>query len=165
MGLVAAVVKREVEVDGRVYKVPTHIVRLQGDRVRGWQVRFRNPRSSRFFSDHAHGTTYKALNAAIAWARANRPAPDTQARPQSVTNTPGIAIVREPRKGQVTQVFIVVRALYKGDTNRKFYVGTENTWTAEREAQKMVEAKAYRQMKVATRDAQLKGIRCKSERT
>lgn len=163
MGVLIKIVRREQVVNGVTYRVPSHVIRVEGVRVKGWQVRFSNPKSSKLFSDGVHGSTRKAFVAACHFALANRPQINTQAKPPTQKHVPGVAVLHEVREGKTPQIHILVRALYRGGKSRKFYVGTENTWTAEREAQKMQEALVWRSQLVKERDTQLKAERCKSE--
>lgn len=66
---------REQVVDGVTFLVPTNVSRAEGERVKGWQVRFKSsPSSNRYFGDSAfRDDPQLSLNAAAKYANQVRP--------------------------------------------------------------------------------------------
>lgn len=117
---------RKVYIDamGEVVNVPRHIRRLDGARVRGWQVLFSRP--SRYFSDNQYGGPGKALTAARKYLRSIW-------RPEEWQTSRGVnPVTREPTTG-VRLVLVESRGIgywyaeathpAKGQAPRRFYIG------------------------------------------
>lgn len=109
---------------GTVMRVPRHIVRLEGEGLAGWQVRFEPP--TRYFSDGIHGGPQRALKAAKEYLR-------RVWRPVEMKTSRGRnPVTRRPTTG-VRLVFVVSgeRAYWcaeathplRGYSPKRFYIG------------------------------------------
>lgn len=109
------------------FTVPKHVVRLESDRLAGWQVRWE---TSRYFADGLHGRPEASLTAAIRHLRKVwKPTLKKTQRGQSASSkTPGVGLYRDARTGA-----IYVEARHpNGGRPVRFYAGTPNTVTPAR---------------------------------
>lgn len=151
---------REQVVAGIKYKVPTNVSRVDCEKAHGWQVRFKADTSkNKFFSDSMHGGTQLAFVAAKRYANRWRPAPKLQCK---VGKDVGIREVQR-NQGGLVHYFVEVSAIVNGGVPRRFYIGTENTWSAKRRNAALSLARRYRKALMATRATQIKEQRWKSE--
>jgi len=109
------------------FTVPKHVVRLESDRLAGWQVRWG---TSRYFADGLHGGPEGSLTAAIRHLRKVwKPTAKKTQRGQSATSkTPGVRMYRDNKRGVI---YIEASHPNRGRPKR-FYAGTDNTVTPAR---------------------------------
>lgn len=135
---------RKVYVDaiGDVVNVPRHIRRLDGARVRGWQVLFTKP--SRYFSDDQHGGPRRALTAARKYLRSIWHPVELQTsrglNPVTRRQTTGVRLVFVETNGRG---YWYAEATHpsKGHAPKRFYIGR----TRKPERVKAARAKALEQ--------------------
>lgn len=110
---------------GAVIRVPRHIVRLEGKRLRGWQVRFESP--TKYFSDGAHGGPRRALAAAKEHLRRVwRPVEMKTSRGRNpVTRRPttGVRLVLVV-SGDSAYWYAEATHPRRGHSPKRFYIGT-----------------------------------------
>lgn len=111
------------------YLVPRHIVRLDGERVSGWQVRWEG---TRYFADGANGGPDAAFDAACQYLRKVwRPIPKITNRNTSDDNPhPGVAVIRVESRGRACW-YAESRHPRRGSP-RRFYIGTDQTYSENR---------------------------------
>lgn len=151
---------REQEVNGRLYKVPTNVSRVDSATTHGWQCRFKaSPSLNKFFSDSKYGGTQLAFIEARNYAQRNRPLPGTSYKKSDVLRE----VRRVPKGSNTGSHFIEVPAIVWGQAPKRFYIGTDNTYTKARQRKAMSEARAFRKTQVAAHAQHVKELRCKSE--
>lgn len=118
---------RLVRCGAGAFDVPRHVVRLEGDRLAGWQVRWS---TSRYFADTAFGGPDGSLGAAIKHLRRVwRPTPkNTQRNRPQTAKVAGVALVYVALR---RQWYVEARHPRRGSPKR-FYVGTDQTWSESR---------------------------------
>ena len=141
---------RDVIVFNETYQVPEHVQRIDSKRTHGWQLRYG---STKMFSDHSNDGSGALVSLTEAVNELHRridklPAPsglraDIAARKS--TELP-VGISRPAprlRKGRRAYEHIFMVSVPRGDnssTNKSVYIGTDNTVTAEREAEALAKA-------------------------
>ena len=138
---------------GQEFEVPKHIVRLQGKKVRGWQVRFGEWKLFSDFTADGSGAA-EALRLAkleLAERLAKLPAPTgirTETLSWKTSELPlGISKAEILRKGSRTiQYYYQVTYPVYGtkSANKHVYIATENTLTREKQETKLAKAMAMR---------------------
>lgn len=135
----------ESVVIGTVEGVPRHVVRLDGQNLAGWQVRFERP--WRYFSDSDHGGAAASLKAAKRFLRRTwRPTPIRTSRGydrRTGQRTQGIRMVRHDGRRGHGEWYIEASHPRHGAAKR-FYVGTDSTRTKMREKEARAAALAQR---------------------
>lgn len=121
---------RHVVVGGKEMQVPRHVVRVDGERCCGWQVRLDSP--SRYFGDAAFGGAEGSLDAACDYLKAiYRPEPKTTWRGCSRRGKREVGIsVQRNGKGHW---YVVAHHPVERASPRKYYVGTDETRSRARE--------------------------------
>jgi hypothetical protein len=128
--------------NGKTYKVPMHIVRLDSEKVHGWQVRYGK---SKLFSDHSNDgsgarASLREASAELARRIAKLPAPTglpTVAREGKGNDMPlGVSgpISRQRAGGGAVEYYLQVTYPVAGakSVNRSVYIATENTLSREK---------------------------------
>lgn len=135
-------------VDGCVYEVPTHVSRVDswkktktGHLVsgwHGWQVRWSGV--NEFFSDAQYDTVKQAFLHACNYAKKHYPGHRHHCK-----HNHGVRLVRSMRKGRnVPEYSWEVSHPLHGMSPKRFYVGTDNTFTLARSREAFKRAWAYR---------------------
>ncbi len=145
--------KREI-FTGKLFDVPTHVVRLDGKKTHGWQLRYGK---WTLFSDHSNdGTGAEAALAAASAELARRiaklPAPNgirSQSKEGKANGMPvGVSgpITRMRGRQNALQYYLQVNFPIPGGkpVNRTIYIATENTLTPEKYQTALAKAIAIR---------------------
>ena len=138
---------------GQAFDVPKHIIRLDGDKVRGWQLRFGDWKLYSDFSDDGTGAE-RALHLAkteLADRLSKLPAPTglrTDSLASKASELPlGISRAERRRKGRnVVQYYYQVTFPVFGSKskNKQIYIATENTLSVEKQAAALAKALGLR---------------------
>lgn len=130
---------REVTCGAGTFSVPRHIVRLESNNLAGWQVRWEG---SKYFADGAEGDPSASLSDAIKYLRKVwRPVRKVTTRNKAKTGTtPGVALRQEKRDG----AWYVIASHPRGGSPKRFYVGTDRTWSETKYRQMLRKAKEAR---------------------
>ncbi len=160
---------RKVEIfNGKTFRVPEHIQRLDNGSTHGWQLRYGR---SKLFSDHT--SDGKGARAALALAEAELlrridklPAPTRLRRDPAANKSSDMPVgvsgpIARLRAGRNTTEYafgVSIPRFGAKPTNRSVYIGTESTYSDERVEQALAKAielrnKAIRAFQTAmTRD-------------
>ena len=153
---------------GQAFDVPKHIIRLDGDRVRGWQLRFGEWKLYSDFSDDGTGAegALQLAKAELADRLGKLPAPTglrVDPLASKTSDLPlGISRAEKRRKGKkVVQYYYQVTFPVFGSrpANKQVYIATENTLSSEKQAAALTKAlslrsKGERMFREAKRDEQ-----------
>jgi hypothetical protein len=169
--------RERTTVYGQTFEVPQHIVRLDGDRVHGWQVRLGEWKLFSDFSSDGSGAE-RALTEAIkelASRMTKLPAATglrTETLSWKASELPlGISKAERRRKGRnVVQYYYQVTFPVAGSkpANKHVYIATENTLTHEKQEIALAKALAIRKegerlfREAKRRDQQAEGKRLRA---
>lgn len=129
--------------------VPSNVYRLDGKKVKGWQVRWYGG-YSKYFADGGYGSPFKSLSAAILHLKS------IPLRELNVNDDLQPRIVeRIQTNRKCKQYYVEISNPYKGKSPIRAYIGTENTYTENRERAAVHVAKTRRNELVAQYKAEM----------
>lgn len=145
--------RERTTVYGQTFEVPTHIVRLDGNRVHGWQLRLGEWKLFSDFSNDGSGAERALADATkeLAERLSKLPAATglrTETLSWKTSDLPlGISRAERRRKGsRVVQYYYQVTFPVAGSrpANKHIYIATENTLTREKQEMALAKALAMR---------------------